>query len=362
MRMLWGVLLGVCSVSFAGDIVDVHGLGDLAAQKILQAYRPRIQALEMQMMSTFLDMNQGHAVTQGYPCLLAKRKQLISDIKQQGHFEFVDLQTVYYPKDKNIYTTLEIIDHAQIQRMRFINKPTHKTWLHSFSNLSNRLWMKLSRRQDVVLQMMQYQALVMRLAMTHQLDHDTNECPAYHCIASFDHPALQPYWGVFQQGVVRDKAGIIATLQTDPDPARREAAALLLGHFQDPEEIIRLLSLCVDDADMGVRNNVLRVIATTLYRSHPRHLDGMPFIQLLDSPYVTDRNKALSILSVLAESPQGKKQIIQYGGEKLVALLHGTQPDNHDLAYTLLKKMSHQQFSDHDYQKWQNWVDHHAFG
>ena len=64
MRMLWGVLLGVCSVSFAGDIVDVHGLGDLAAQKILQAYRPRIQALEMQMMSTFLNMSQGNPSTQ----------------------------------------------------------------------------------------------------------------------------------------------------------------------------------------------------------------------------------------------------------------------------------------------------------
>ena len=359
-QLLCGILMGLCSMSWAADVVDVHGLEDGQAQKWLQQYTPRIQALEMQIMLTFLDMNQGNPSTQCYHCLIAKKKQVIADIKHQGHFEFVDLQTVYYPKDKNIYTTLEIIDHAHIERMRFITKPAHHHLLRKLRTLRNRLRDKLYQHQDVVLKMIQYQALVMRLWLSHQLDHDTNDCPAYHCLSSFHHPALKPYLEIFQQGIVKDKSWIIATLRSDPDPERRAAAALLVGHFQEPAEIITLLSSCMNDTEMEVRNNILRVIATTLYKSHLSHLDIMPFIQLLDSPYVTDRNKALGILTVLADSQRGKTQIIQHGGRQLVALLHLTQPDNHDLAYILLQKVSHQHFGDHDYQRWQDWIRAHT--
>lgn len=338
-------------------IVDVHGLERKPAQALLQTYAPQIQALEWQMTATFLRMSQGDMDNRLYRCLVAKRKQLIAEIARRGQFEFVDLQTVFYSQDNPIYTTLEIIDSAHAARKRFLTQSA----THGFFSRVVSWWWRIghtySLRPDVIQQMIHYQALVTHLWMTHQLDDDPNDCPAYHCIASFHYPSLQPYFSLFQQAVVKDKEWIRTTLYHDPDPERRAAAALLIGHFNDPKEIISLLSSSVADPDPAVRNNVLRVIAATLYRAHLSDIDSLPFIALLDSPYVTDRNKALNILIVLAANPREKIKIIQYGGKQIVALLSLTQPDNHDLAYTLLKKLSHQHFGEHDERRWREWVN-----
>lgn len=351
--LLMSLLILSCSAILANDIVDVHGLEDKRAQKILQTHTSQIQTIETQIMEAFFKANQGHFDAKHYECLLRKKKQLLGAIKREGSFAFVDLQTVYY-QDETIYTTLEVIEDPKSNRMRFTTKPHSigydlKIW-------SNRFFRRWLQHQDLIGQMQAYDALAMQLTMTHQLDQDGNDCPAYHCLSAFHHPSLAPYWDVFQRGVAQEKPLILTTLRTDPDPERRAAAAFLVGHFSDPKEIVAVLGTCVDDTSSQVRNNALRVIALTLFKSRLTDVDSMPFIRLLDSPFVTDRNKALSILLGLADNQTNQEKMIRYGGQTIVDLLYLTQPDNHDLAYALLKKISHQPFGEHQFSQWQTWM------
>lgn len=351
------VMMILCFVSqtWAKSVVDIHGLQGVSAQRLLQEYAPKIAVLETELMRLLLHMNQSSSQLRRYRCLIRRKKRLIRSIQDQGQFGFVDLQTVYYPNDKNSYTTLEIIDHPQSKRMRYINHVSQNHFVYFLSTM--RYQMAAMYQRDLITQMLQYQTWVMQLLLTHQLDNDSQECPIYHCIASFHDPRLRPYLTVFQQGVITQKLLIIMTLHHDKNPHRRAAAALLVGHFQDPKEIISLLSTCVDDPDTEVRNNVLRVMATTLYKSHLTQIDSSPFIRLLDSPYVTDRNKALSILIMLADDPIVQAQILHQGVAHWMDLLRLTQPDNHDLAYTLLKKVSHQHFGEFQLEKWSKWLE-----
>lgn len=352
--LLMSLLILNGSVTLAGNIVDVHGLEHKTAQKLLQTYVTKIQTIETLIMDEFLKANQGHFDAKKYDCLIMKKNKLLADIKQEGPFAFVDLQTVYYQND-TIYTTLEVIDDPKSDRMRFVTKPSHPV-IERVKAWRNRIYRSLWRRSDVISQMQAYDALTMQLTMTAQLKPEENDCPAYHCLSSFHHPRLQPYWDIFQKGVTQEKQFILTTLRYDPDPERRAAAAFLVGHFSDPKEIVTVLGACVDDSSSLVRNNALRVIALTLLKSRLTNIDCMPFITLLESPFVTDRNKALSILLGLVDDPVNKEKMIRYGGHGILSLLHLSQPDNHDLAYALLKKMSRQRFGAHQFSQWQAWL------
>lgn len=332
-------LLSNASTNLLKDIVDIHGLEGQRAQQLLHKHNPIIQNIEASIMAEFMDMNQGHIHPYRYECLMERKKQWLAHIKNEEHFEFVDLQTVYYPGKTNIYTTVEVVEDPKDERMRFVAENADSFFGEmkiKFSNLKR----KVFHAHDVIERMQEFYALSMRLLFTHQLDNDADDCPVYHCIASFQHPQLRPYLPVFQRGVVQDKPWIINTLRNDPDPERRAAAAFLIGHFQDPKEIVSILSGSIDDSASHVRNNVLRVIITTLQKAKIKNIDCSPFIKLLDSPYLTDRNKALNILLVLADDESCKTQIIQQASNSLNKLSYGTQPNNHDAAEMLLKKIS----------------------
>lgn len=291
-----------------------------------------------------MNLGKPHLNLKRYQQLLSQKKRLIAEIQHAGHFAFVDLQTVHYARHDPIYTTIEIIPRRSSARMHFLSEsaPTIDTKPH-----------------DVIELMRHYTALSMHLLLTQQLDPQDKACPFYHCVVSFQHPQLKPYLALFRQGVLEKKQSILDTLAQDPNSERRAAAAFLIGFFSSPHDIITLLSAHVDDPDYRVRNSVLRVIGATLDKAHFTHMDPKPFIGLLDSPYVTDRNKALQILRVLANSRQAQKIICQQGGQQLLRLLQLTQPNNHNLAYLILKKISHEHFGDQQFDQWKSWMLQH---
>ena len=320
------------------DIVDIHGLEGKRAQTWLQQSTQTIQHIETNLMTEFFAMNQGQAHPYRYECLLQKKKQWLAEVQHTEGFGFVDLQTVFYPQKTTLYTTIEVIDNPKNPRMRFVQDDSH-TWLTQFKikyNLSKR---RLFHHPDIIDRMQEFDDLSLHLLLNHQLVEDSQDCPAFHCVASFHHPQLQPYRTLFEQGVAQHKGFIISTLRNDPDPERRAAAAFLVGHFHDPNEILTLLSNSVEDSASQVRNNALRVMTMTLYKSQIKHVDCKPFIKLLDSPYVTDRNKALHILITLTDEPTCKTQIIRDARQSLTQLLQGTQPDTHAAAVILWQKI-----------------------
>lgn len=337
------LLIFTCLPAWSADIIDVYGTDPKMSVKIIDQFGSRVRDIETQMNGEFINMNRGINNPEKLQQLFKQKTHIINEIREKWQFEFVDFQTVNYPGNSDIYTTIEVIQKNQPARVKLISKkiPQKNT----------------TTKKDLIDTMTIYQKKAIRLLMTNQLDLHDNSCPVYHCTVPFKHATLQPYLNIFNQGAIHQKKLIIDTLNNDINPERRAAAAFLVGHFKNPHEIIEILSHHLDDQDDGVRNNVLRVIGETVERANLTDINTLPFLMLLDSPYETDRNKSLIILLTAADSVSGKEQIIQNEHGRLLALLRLKQPNNHNLAYMILKKISGKNFSDTNIKEWEKWTN-----
>lgn len=339
------VLLVLCFViSFsinAGNIVDLYGENQDKSKTIIKEYAQQIGEVESSLQKEASKIKDGEEVSALLMSLVTTRQQLLEKIKEEFGFYFVDFQTVFYPGNKNVYTTIEVINKSQPERLRFVNNRTVK-------KIEN-------KKDDLINKMLQFEIIEARLLMENKIDLKKNSCPVFHCVTGFNHPQLKPYLKIFNTGVIKEKKLIIDTLNKDADPERRAAAAFLIGHFSDPKEIISLLSTHVGDSSEAVRNSVMRVIGFTMEKAKIKQIDANPFLRLLDSPYTTDRNKALLVLSIIADSKSSKNLILQKGKNQLLALLELKQPNNHDLAYVILKKISGKDFGENNISAWEKW-------
>lgn len=332
-------LLGI-SPLWAGVIVDVYGVDSITATHILQQYGSLVRYVEKNRMNEFVQANYGKNNPKKAEEILKKREKLIKDIRASGNFLFVDLQTIHYPLREDFYTTIEIISDDQPWRMNFIPKNSKEEYAKS---------------SDIIQKMIDFQQIAMNLLITNKTDPKNDYCPVFHCFAPFSNPTLAPYLTEFNKAVIKDKSKIIMTLNQDKNPERRAAAAFLLGHLKDPKKIIDLLIPHINDENDLVRNNVMRVLAATITKANITDINVIPFIQQLDSPYVTDRNKALYVLAAIANSDTAKREIIKHGREKLLQVLRLKQPNNHEIAYLILKIISNQSYADDDIKKWEKW-------
>jgi hypothetical protein len=81
-----------------------------------------------------------------------------------------------------------------------------------------------------------------------------------------------------------------------------------------------------------------------------------PLLQALDFPATTDRNKSLATIDALASRPEPKRILIREAGPKLIEILKLLQPNNHDYAYSILKKISGKDFGERNYDAWHTWL------
>ena len=330
--------------------VDVYGLGVKESQYVLKKYAKEISEYEAALKQESIhhnpfDKQRQQAVDKVEKMLSQKKHHLIDKMIKDNGFLFVDFEVIFYPIGKTgvFYSTLEVIDKEHPKRLRFVNRviPGHA---------------EQPNPPNVVDAMLDYQQQALRLIWEHKLDPAVASCPVYHCVAGFSHPLLRPYLHLFNEGVIQERRIILETLNHSSDAHRRAAAVFLLGHLQHPQEIIALLLPHIDDVDEEVRNNVMRVIAETVARAQMIDVDVRPFLNALDSPYTSDRNKALYVLSTLVASDEAKRITLQLSGDNLLALMRLQQPNNHDLAYAILKKISGKDFGVTNIAAWSAWV------
>jgi len=341
-KILMVIFCGVISMTAsAKNIVDIHGANEKSSKKILKTYSKKISETMDNLIacSTHLSNEHNEHLLQKYA---QKQFDLSEKIKKEYDFDFVDFQVVMYPK-KDSYTTIEVIEKNQSERLRFV-KP-HES--------AKAIQQKQSVKNDLIDKRIKFDNLEMQLYQENKLDLKDIVCPVYHCFVGFKHPQLKPYLSVFKKGVVEEKKLIIETLNKDKNPQRRAAAAFLVGHFNDPHEILSVLTPHINDVDDLVRNNVMRVIGSTLSKTKIDHIDLQPFLDMLDSPYTTDRNKALYIILEASSMPSTRDLIIQ-NKNKLIDLLALKQPNNHDIAYKILQKISAKDFGEHNISAWKN--------
>jgi len=357
--LLWCMLY--VSSSYAQYFVDVFGASDVEQKRLLSSFTQRVIALEKSKYA--LIMQHPKNLDKIAKPLYLKNKQLLEDIKKDGNFLYADIETVYYPDLDKYFSTIEVINKQDAQRSPYVNMHEAKSGIATQPTQKSVVKNEVSNNQsadDLITKMQKFSDETTKLILHHKIAVSMNlhDCPVYHCVVGFDHPKLKPYLEIFNHGVQQEKDLIIKTLQQDPIAERRAAAAFLVGHFPDPHAIITTLLPYVCDKDAGVRNNVLRVLGTTLQKSQITDLDPLPFLQLLYSPYVTDRNKSLLILFSLADASKVQHTIIKYGEQILLENLALKQPNNHIFAYKILQKISHQSLGEYDLDAWHRWFKH----
>ncbi|MBA2653372.1 MAG: HEAT repeat domain-containing protein [Tatlockia sp.] len=318
----------------AADIVDVFGTDPLKSEDIIKHYGTQIGNIARKLIA------KTSPTTSDTDPDLFKRMQLIDKIKHDYGFAYVDFDTVFYP-NRDTYTTIEVVSKKDKDRLRFVNKITRP--------------LPYKPKHDLVDKMIEFQSTYGKLFFSSQLDLKDFECPFYHCLPGSRHPKLKDNFDLFNARAVKEKDLITSTIENDPNPERRASAVFLVGHFDDPKEIVSFLTKHIMDPDSVVRNAAMRVINETMNKANLHEMDVLPFLSLLDSPYDTDRNKALYILSDAATIEASKNLIIQHGKDRLISLLRLKQPNNHEASYALLKQISGKDFGSRNYEAWNQW-------
>lgn len=340
------ILCVSCSSAFAEIILDIYGASESHARHILQANGEEVRQIEKTFLALLSQGNLQSIDEKSLIKLIERKQQLLQRIQHDNKLLFVDIQTVTYPDDDKQYTTVEVVESFAKNRLRFLDKTKENM----------REDAQKDPPKDVIDKMQNYEEFSMNLALTGLLKPGPISCPVYHCTFGFDHPQLQAYLPLFDQAARTQKTFIEQTLWQDKDPERRAAAALLIGHYQDPHQIMRHMVKASHSPYQSVRNNAMRVMAATMNKTHDYTINVNAFIDLLDSPYATDRNKALM---VLFEAIHSKKSadLIRNNAIKLVNLLKLKQPNNHEYAYLILKEISHKDFGDNDIKSWEKWAE-----
>jgi hypothetical protein len=327
--------------SYATPVIDVYGMTPAEATKLLKTYAKQLdeftRPFEGDLSSMFDEKNAAEMEK-----ISVKKRALIREMKKKEHLLYADITLVFYPGEEQRYFTIDVVKNGDKKRLRFVDNEKPST--------------SYSKTNDIVDKMDDYVQQNARLMLENKTDGKTMHCPVYHCINDFSHPEAKPYLSLFNQAIVKQKALILETLSHDPNPNRRASAAFLIGHMHDPHEIIMTLLPYVDDPSSAVRNNVIRVIAVTMQKAQINDVDPTPFLALLQSPYDTDRNKSLYVLSHIADSKEKHNILIQHGAS-LVALLQLKQPNNHEPAYSVLRKLTTKPFGEYDIVAWKRWLN-----
>ncbi len=348
------MLTGLMSLCVNADQhIDFYGVEPDVGHLLVGKYSKRILKLEHSLLKLSAKDPGGKNTSQYLENLSKAKDQLELEIKQDGDFASVMLDTVFYAHPSLAYTTIEVITKDNLARLRFVSPLVKNNPQAPYKYQS-----ELQSKNDVITQMSFFTDEVLRLFISGNLadiQDDKLYCPVYHCLASFDQPTLAPYLSLFNAAAIKDKVLILKALSRDPVIERRGFAVFLVGHFNDPREIIKVLIPYINDPCQLIRNNAMRVLSATLRKSKIKDIDPRPFLDLLDSPYDTDRNKSLHVLLALAESESMKNWLRIYGAKPLLANLALKQPNNHLVAYKILQRISGQSFSDLAVNEWRNW-------
>lgn len=270
------------------------------------------------------------------------RREVESSIHQMGDFAYVKLSLIgYYDPGRPAYLTIDVVDARDREsRMRFLPAPKG-----SFPDPEGllALWDE-------------YMKTGWELAEKDELDFEKMECPAFHCLFGFDHPKLKRFGSIFASRVSENKARLIQILREDRNADHRAGAAFLLAHIQDGQELVHALLPSIFDPDESVRNNAMRALAYISDSHKEIEIPLTPVLKAMNFPATTDRNKASAILCGLADRAEHQKTIAQCCGATLLQMLKLSQPNNHDHAYIILRKISGKEFGDRDYEAWEKWL------
>lgn len=272
---------------------------------------------------------------------------MIKKVNSLGDFSVVKLSTINYPEDQAVYTTLDIVQRSDTHRLP---KPP--------SQVDKKLAKKSDELKDLFTLWSKYSEHMILLVSQNKLDTKLRSCPVMHCIGGFDKAELKNELPKFRAGALKYKNELINIIKYSHDDEERGDAIFLLAHLDGYQEVASLMINLMNDASTIVRNNSMRVLGAILEKHEIHGLDIHNVLLALNYPDVTDRNKAAYVLTgIVLRDKTVHPLVIKEAGNTLMSLLKLEQPNNHDIAYRILKEISQQNYSDHDYKHWQQWID-----
>ena len=331
------ILFSVANAKVPDPIVlDVYRSNQITAEQIKKEYGKQLRGM-IQLYLTPESMSS----EENNKKMLKLSESILTGIRKKGDFVLINFSAIKYSGSKVPHFSIEVVDKKDKDRLsHFIKNPE--------KNVAD---------PDRLIQTWQeYEKIGFKIDYTEKTHPNLKSCPAFHCVFGFEHPLLKKYAAIFNTLVPKDKIQIIEVLQNDKDPRKRQAAAYLLGHLKDGNEIIKILTPFMFDSDNIVRNNAMRVIAETLTKVKNPDFPIDKAIVVLDFPSTTDRNKALYIISSLISQPRYAKYIIDHAGPQLIDVLKLSQENVHGFAYEILRTVSGKKFGERDYKSWENWL------
>lgn len=269
------------------------------------------------------------------------KQKIESDIKDYYKFAYVELSFITYFKPRSgDYLTIDVVEpHDTSKRMNFLTTP----------------YDEFADPDGLIALWDEYLNLGFEIVSSGKFEYPKT-CPAWHCTHGFEHPRLQPFLEKFNSMVPKNEAKLVEILQKDKRAKYRGNAAYLLAHIKSGRQLVKHLIPQIRDSSSLVRNNVVRVF-TDLASKHPEiEMPIEPFLQALQFPTTTDRNKAAYTLVPLSRKKRNKRLIVDRAGSTLIEMLKLQQPNNHEPAYEILKNISGEKYEARDYQSWQSWL------
>jgi hypothetical protein len=273
------------------------------------------------------------------PYLMEGKKRLT----EAYTFASCRISPVTWSTTRTIRVTVDLVDAGDEWRMPFTPEPQGDVpdpggLIAAWKDYNKKLW-KL-RSEGVV-------------------PTETGECRApIACYGRFDHPELAPLEQQFIDGVPQNVDGLVRVMQEDRNASNRQSAVILLGYMTSREELVKALLLSVRDSNLGVRNEVLRVLGAAQKGQQRVLIPLETVLEALWYPSGTDRNKAGWALVRIVETEgtvRGQK-ILDKAGEVLMEMTAAKEKIDHEPARKVFALLAGQDFGD-DVAAWRRWFE-----
>ena len=138
------------------------------------------------------------------------------------------------------------------------------------------------------------------------------------------HPALRAVEMKYLPIVGQHVEVLLRAAREDRDPRHRSDALLALAYTDTPERVVATMIEALDDPSVGVRNEAAReltpVVRILRCRQPGFSIPVDPVLRMFSRANVLDRQKAASLLEVLADDPAIAKRIRDEAGPRLRAV------------------------------------------
>ena len=313
--------------------IDVYGSAHLDREAILTLHGDEIRAY---WSARSVDRKQ-------------RRTAIEEKLVAHPQITSADLSAITYSdgdKERKTYLTVDLVDTTDVEeRMVFRPRPSGE----------------FADPDGLIAAAQRYSRTYNEMLRSGEISRQWFDCPVWHCLGDYSHPRLAKLIAPVVAGAETNKSKLQAILFGHRDPVIRATAAVTIGHIRDGGEVVEIMLKAMQDSESRVRNDAIRVLIDIASLRPEIPIPAAPLIRAIHSPTTIDRNKALAVLFYLLERPSSRAtiELIRSDGvavSRLRELLELQQPNNHDFAYMILKKLSGKEYGERDYDSWRSWA------